>query len=142
MNGKSGLKWILASLLVGGSAAALAHDPEPGQEQKRKIVIVDEHHVVDGKEVKIDRHGSAMVIADCGGARTLFSDSGDEKAADGKRQKTKIMICSRGDGSAEERAKRLEHALARINSNDDLSAETKTRITTALREAITRLNTH
>jgi hypothetical protein len=141
MTGKSGLKWMLASLLVAGSGAALAHEPEPGKEHKRKIVILDEQRVVDGKEVKVEGHGAAMVIADCSGARILFSDSGEEKTADGKGKKTRIMICSRGEGSAEERAKKLEHALARINAHGELSPETRTRITTALREAITRLNT-
>ena len=59
----------------------------------------------------------------------------------GEAHQDKVVICSRGDVSAEDRAKKLESALARINSNDDLSAETKAKITTALREAIGRLNT-
>jgi hypothetical protein len=142
MKNGNGLKLALASLLVAGSGAAFAQDTETGKVQQRKVIIVEEHHDADGKDhARMQHHGTAMAIADCGADKTLFSDAGEEQAGEGKTKKTKILICSRGDASAEERAKRLERALARISADEDLSPETKTRITTALRDAIARVNT-
>ena len=126
----------LATLIAGAAAPALADEPEGGKQEKQKIVIITERHG-DGGEAHGEaiRHGSRTIVADCGGDKTEVS--GDDAA---KGQKTKIIICNRGDVSAADRAKRLEHALERINSNDELSAETKAKITTALRDAIARLN--
>jgi hypothetical protein len=133
------MRWTIAAigiLMAGGAVPASAHEPDAGKAHKEKIVIISERHG-DGGEAHADTDGpvSRTMIADCGGDKTEVS--GDDA---GKGQKTKIVICSRGDASPADRAKRLEHALERINSNDALSAEAKAKITTALRDAIGRLN--
>ena len=130
---------IATGLLAGALAAspALAHEPGEGKEKKQTVIIMTERPDGAGEAHQDKKHHRThMVIADCAGDKAEFS--GDDAA---KGQKAKVVICSRGDVSAEDRAKKLESALARINSNDDLSAETKAKITTALREAIGRLNT-
>ena len=63
-----------------------------------------------------------------------------KRGAEEKGKKTKILICSHGNASPEERAKRLEQAIERVNKNEELSAESKARITTALRDAIAQIN--
>lgn len=129
---------VATGLLAAALAAspALAHEPE-GKEKNQKVIIMTERHDGAGEAHQGKKHHRThMVIADCAGDKAEFS--GDDAA---KGQKAKVVICSRGDVSAEDRAKKLESALARINSNDNLSAETKAKITTALRDAIGRLNT-
>ena len=126
----------IALLMAGAAVPAFADDHDAGKVHKEKIVIISERHDKDGEgHAEGDRHLSRTMIADCGGDKTEVS--GDDPA---KGQKTKIVICTRGDASSADRAKRLEHALERINSDDALSAETKAKITTALRDAISRLN--
>jgi hypothetical protein len=119
--------------LAAAAAPALAH--EPGEKaQKQKIIIMTERHG-DGR-AEIRDGDSKVVIADCGGDKTEFS-GGDEA----KGEKARVVICTRGNVSSADRARRLEHVLERINSDDALSAETKAKIGTALRDAIARLNT-
>jgi hypothetical protein len=118
------------------SAPAAGHDTSTGKPKNQKIIIMTERP--DGAQEGRARadHGesSTMVFADCAG------DRNEIRTADRDGKKAKVVLCSRGDVSAAERAKRLEHALARINARDELSPETKARITTALRDAIERLN--
>ena len=129
-----------AVLLAGAAGAALAH-PHPdgerdGKKVERIVVIRDgakgEHH---GKPAghrvrRFEIHGNGMV--DCDGGEKIV----DESAGDGDK-KTKVIICTKGEPTAAT-AERLEDALARITANDDLSAEQKAKIATALRSAIDR----
>ena len=129
-------KWLWAATLVVAAAAPAVG--KEGDEPKQKVIIMTERIARAGHADAREDAGPAhktMILADCGGDRTDYSDS-----AGGGKDKTKIVICSRGNVSTAERAKRLEHALERINSNDELSAESKAKITTALRDAIARLN--
>jgi hypothetical protein len=133
-------KWPVAALglLVAGAIAApaLAHEPNEGRQERQKIIIMTDRHA-NGSEARgeADRRRSRIIVADCGGDTTEVSGENESKS-----EKAKVVICTRGHVSSADRAKRLEHALERINANDDLSVETKARITTALRDAIARLN--
>lgn len=147
-----------ALLLAGAAGAAFAHphpDGEGDGKRVRKFVILHdgkggEHRsgkkvrhveIVDGghgghgkaggpRVRRFEMHGDAL--ARCEGGEKVV----DESAEDGDR-KTKTIICLKGEPSAAT-AERLEEALARIDSNDELSAEQKARITTALKSAIDR----
>lgn len=145
-------------LLAGAGGAALAHPHPDGDEAGKKverIVIVedgkgDRDHVKGDRvrRVEIVRHGDHPggdgshvrrfemrghgAVADCDGGEKIVDDSADEGG-----KKTKIVICTKG-GSTAASAERMEKALARIRSSEDLSAEQKTRIETALRSAIDR----
>ncbi|MFL6845980.1 MAG: hypothetical protein ACJ8ER_14000 [Allosphingosinicella sp.] len=143
-----------AALLVAtaGAGAAFAHPHSDGDGKKveRVIIIQDDkdgdHASADGAQIRrfeIHRdgdHASAdgggirrmEMVGDCRGGDKIV----DESAGDDKK-KTRVMICSRGEPSARA-AEHLEEALARINANDDLSAEQKAKIETALRSAIER----
>lgn len=149
-----------ALLLAGAAGAALAH-PHPegegdGERAKRFVIIHDgkagEHHAKGGKQVRrfeiigaeggrhgkpggprvrrFEMHGDAL--AHCDGAEKVV----DESSGEGEK-KTKMVICLKGKPTAAT-AERLEGALARINDNDELSAEQKARIATALKSAIDR----
>jgi hypothetical protein len=148
-----------ALLLAGAAGAALAH-PHPdgdGKKVERIVIIRDgaggEHDGKPGKH-EVRRFELIGSDADHHGApgeprirRFVMNDAGvvgcedgqkivDESAGDGDK-KTKVIICTKGQPTAAS-AERLEEALARINDNDELSAEQKARITTALQSAIDR----
>ena len=148
-----------ASLLLAGAAgAAFAHPHADGdgEKVKRFVIVHDgkggEHRAKPGKHVRrfeiigtedghhgkpggprvrrFEMHGDAL--AHCEGGEKVV----DETAGEGDK-KTKTVICLKGKPTAAT-AERLEEALARINDNDELSAEAKARIATALRSAIDR----
>ncbi|HEX8261523.1 MAG TPA: hypothetical protein VF547_01465 [Allosphingosinicella sp.] len=130
------------------------HHGKAGKDVRRFEIIGADggHHGKPGKHVRrfeiIDAHGGAHgkpggphvrhfemlgdTLARCESGEKVV----DETAGDGD-SKTKTVICLKGQPTAAT-AERLEEALARINSNDELSAEQKARITTALRSAIDR----
>ena len=147
-----------ALLLVGAGGAALAH-PHPdgdddGGKKVERIVIVEDgkdggHHAKgdrvrrveiirpgehrssgDGTHVRHFEMRGHGALADCAGGEKIV----DESAVEGGK-KTKIVICAKGSPTAAT-AERLEKALARIRSDDELSVEQKARIETALRSAI------
>ena len=145
-------------LLAGASAAALAHphpDGDGGKEVKRFVIIEDgkgdshhgksdhirrveiirdgEHHASgDGPKVRHFEMRGHGALVDCDGGEKIVDDSGEEGG-----KKTKVIICAKGKPTAAT-AERIEEALARIKSNDELSAEQKARIETALRSAMER----
>jgi len=148
-----------ALLLAGSGGAALAH-PHPegdgdGKTVKRFVIIEDGkgdgHHAKgervrrveiirngehrasgDGPRVhRFDMRGHGALV-DCDGGEKIVEDGAEE---DGK--KTKVVICTKGRPTAAT-AERIEKALARIRADDELSAEQKARIETALRSAMDR----
>lgn len=86
------------------------------------------HHAAGPR--RFGMHGGHLL--GCEGGEKIV----DESAGDGDK-KTKVIVCTTGKPTAAT-AERLEEALARITANDELSAEQKARITTALRSAIDR----
>lgn len=148
-----------ALLLAGAAGAAFAHPhpegdgDEDGKRVERVVVIGDGHdgkrgkhevrrfriHRVDGghhgkpggpRVRRFEMHGDAL--GHCDGGRKIV----DESSGDGDK-KTKVVICTKGEPTAAH-AERLEKALERINANNELSAEQKARIATALKSAIDR----
>lgn len=129
-----------ATLLIGGiGGAALAH-PHPegdgdGKKVKRVVVIRDG----GDKHAKGERHRMRRFeiigseVRGCEGAEKIV----DESSGEGD-EKTKIILCRKGGGTTADTARHLEEALARISTNDELSAEQKARIETALRSALER----
>jgi hypothetical protein len=107
---------------------------KPGKHEVHRFVLRsdgDSHGAPGGPQVRrFEMHGGA--IADCEGGDKIVDDSADDSG-----KKTKVIICTKGQPTAES-AQRLEEALARINDNDELSAEQKARIATALQTAIDR----
>ena len=146
-----------ALLLAGAGGAALAH-PHPegddGKKVERIVIVRDGKGGEHGKGEKVRRfeiirdgeghagaHGPRIRRFDMRGHGALVDcldgDKIVDESADEGGKKTKVIICNKGKPSAAT-AQRLEEALARINSNEELSDEQKARIETALRSAIDR----
>ena len=53
-------------------------------------------------------------------------------------QRTRVVVCTRGDGNATTNVEALQRARERMANNDDLSAETKQRVLAELDRAIAR----
>ena len=148
-----------ALLIAGAGGAALAHphpDGDGDQKQVKRFVIIEdgkgdghhgdgkrirrveilrdgEHHA-DGSRVRHFEMRGHGALVDCQGGEKIVEESGEE---DGK--KTKVVICTKGDRPTAATTERIEKALARIRSNDELSDEQKARIETALRSAMERV---
>lgn len=82
----------------------------------------------------------AFAMADGAGLKCDDADKLVDESAGDDKEKTKVVICSKGATPAQA-AERLEQAIAKINSNSEISAEHKARITAALRAAIDRART-
>jgi rhodanese-related sulfurtransferase len=111
------------------------HHGKPGTHEVRRFEIIGAdgaHHGGPGEPVvrRFEMHGDMLDRCD-GGEKVV------DESADAGDKKTKVVICTKGRPSAAS-AERLEEALARIKTNDELSAEQKARITTALQSAIDR----
>jgi hypothetical protein len=132
-----------AALLAGGFAftAAMAagdDDAKARTESRTEQVIVMTNRV--GQEGGDDAHVRTFMLDHSASACTGTKDEVNATSNDG-REKTHVILCGNENASAADRAERLQHALARIESNDSLSAEQKEKVVTALRDAIARLQT-
>lgn len=117
----------LALALALGTGGALAQDKaEP--KQVKKIVIMHE----DGTTRDIDVERARAIAKDCGGEK-LFENSG-ETEVDGKKQRTKIVLCGEGD-----RLAALEKARARLAGSENLGFDPRTKALAALDREIARL---
>ena len=130
-----------AAMLAGGFAVTAARaagddDGKARAETRTEQMIVMTNRT--GQEGGDDAHVRTFMLDHAASACTGVKDEVNETSADG-REKTHILFC--GNASPADRAERLQHALARIESNDSLSAEQKEKVVTALRDAIARLQT-
>ena len=123
-----------ALALAGLAGGAMAHPHPEGGDKVRKIMILEDGE----KGEKGARHivhlegGRPM----CAGEKTEVVE---ETGGDDKKQKTKIVICGGPDIPMAERAAKLQEAIDRVQANENLSAEHREKVTTALREVMDRL---
>jgi hypothetical protein len=134
---------LAAALGVAGSALALAASGASAADDKRaETVIIMKERVAGDAAASAEDGGPrirAFTLTDGAAVCSGDKDEVSQQSGDGN-EKTHIILCSKGDGaSSEERARRLEHALARVEQNQELSAEHKAKVVAALREAIARL---
>ena len=137
---------VLAAFLVASAAGlstpGFAQEEQGDGKKQERIVVIERHegdskkHADAGRRTRVMSLDGEHRLRDCsakGGEPTEFTSDGDGK------KKVKILICGKdGELSGAQRAERLEQALARIQSNEHLSAEAKERIGQSLREAIER----
>jgi hypothetical protein len=86
------------------------------------------------RRVRVMRFGAGD-FEDCGGNQVVRSETG------GENDKTKVIICSEEQLTEAQRIEKIEKVLDRIQSNGELSAEHKERVTAALRRAIEDMRT-
>lgn len=142
----------MISLLLAG--AALGANPAPPtpptpdaatKGETRQVVII--RNV--GKDGKTQEKRTETVILKPGGERTaikLDCDQGRkfeteaEATSDGKKQKTKIMLCARPGESDASYADALKRAADRIAYNKNLPEDVRTRVVAALNTEIAKLS--
>jgi 5S rRNA maturation endonuclease (ribonuclease M5) len=122
----------LAAFLAAIPAAGLSHPHPEGDRKKMERVII-----LEGKrDGAPDKHVRSFHIqgADmkCEGKATKIDETSD-------KERTRIFLCHDGKGSSAEQAERLEKALARIRSDEHLSAEHRAKVETAIQDAIGKL---
>ncbi|WP_166039087.1 M56 family metallopeptidase [Sphingosinicella sp. YJ22] len=136
---------VAASMAFG--APGLAQD-KAEEKQERRIIIMEhrdgagghgaEHreHRRDGEGHAIRRHLDPEVAARierCREGNNLLNvDEGEGN------QRTRIVLCNQGEGSAESRVEALERARERLASEGHLSAETRQRVLAQIDQAIAR----
>jgi hypothetical protein len=138
------MRLLAATALLGTLAVpGLAQDSEKKDEKAvERIVIIErdkDHKTLKGGESRVmrihtegDGPGRHMVLADCDGDKVEVNESTG-------KEKTRIILCGKGDLSAEERAKKLEEIRTRLAQNDKVGAEHRAKVEAALQRAIERL---
>ncbi|HEY0326999.1 MAG TPA: M56 family metallopeptidase [Allosphingosinicella sp.] len=135
---------VAASMAFG--APSIAQDKNE-EKQERRIIIMEhrdgapregaEHHGRrDGQGNAIRRHLDPEVAARierCRDGDNLLNVNEGEG-----NQRTRIMLCAQGEGSAASRVEALERARQRLANEDHLSAETRQRILAQIDQAIAR----
>jgi hypothetical protein len=134
-----------AGALLGSAGAAHPHPESGKQERSERIIIMDRHgdgahgnaagHAEHREHSMVIRRGpnGEVVEPDCGdGQRTNLEDG-----ADGRR--TRIVLCSQGGTTPAQRLEHLQRARDRLAQNNELSTETRARITAQLDREIARL---
>jgi len=135
---------VLAAASATLGSPGLAHPHPEGEGERRSERIIIMNHKAEGGEhrahgdrthsMRIRRGADGELAApDCdGGQATNVEDgSGNER--------TRIVLCSRGDATPAERAERLQRARDRLAGDTELSAESRARITSSLDREIARL---
>ena len=124
-----------ASVALAGAALAHPHQDGEGKDKVQKIIILSKH---DGKgphkpvrEFRMLRGEGGTFTCPNGDATKIDETTGGER--------TKVLICGDDKLSNADRAKKLEETLAKLRSEDHLSAEHKVKVEAALQEAIARL---
>ena len=115
------------------------HDGEPqaGEHREHERVIVMTHRGEDHgdheRHVEIHRDGGDVVIPDCDHGQAEEVNEGTD------HDRTRIVLCSRGEATPAERAERLARVRDRLAGDSELSVEQKARVTAALDREIARL---
>lgn len=106
-----------------------------GRTERRQLVIVTDGHggeTADERGIRID--GDRIELpADCDAGNATNVEEGTD------RERTRIMVCSRGDSTPAERAANLQRARDRLAGNTELSGEARDRTLAALDREIARL---
>lgn len=135
---------VAALAAVGATfgSPGLAHPHADDKEQRRERIIIMNHkadgapgaaaHREHRTEIRRGANGE-VEIPDCaGGERTDVNEGTDS-------ERTRIVLCSRGNVPAAERAQRLQSTRDRLAADNTLSAEARQRVTAALDREIARL---
>ena len=122
-----------AGLSLGTANAATQDKDSVTTEKVEKRVIIRE---VDGSKREPLSAEMREKIAKCEGQP--FEANADLKGADGKQQRTRVVLCTKG-GDPKMTAERLEKAATRIEGDSEMPAEAKAKILTELRAKIAEL---
>ena len=112
---------------------------EDGDVRTERVIVRTHRRDRAGGEVDREGHAEAMrrdheiVIPSCDdGQRDEVSEGTDDN-------RTRIVLCSRGNATPAQRAERLQGVRDRLTRDEELSAEQKARVTAAIDREIARL---
>ena len=129
---------ITAMLLsIGAQAAVPPAPPSPPKERVERMIIV--HHTSDAlgePRPTVVTRGSSVVISGCNADRKCETQT--EVSRDGRTEKTRIMLCAKAGESDVAWVQRLRSAAKRIEADDNLAPEARTKVIAALNEAIAK----
>lgn len=112
-----------------------AHGEGDGDRDHQRVIVMT-HRGGNGDhrpEVRVHGPHGDVMAPDCQDAPTTNVD----ETTDGQR--TRIVLCSRGNATPAQRLERLQRVRDRLAGDDELSAEQKARVTAALDREIARL---
>lgn len=127
---------IAASLAAGGMflvRPAAAQDRKQEIEKVERFTIIRKHGEDSATEIPAEVRAR---MADCKG-ETFETEAA--VPADGKRRKTRIVLCGKPGATKAEMAAMLEKALGRLEGNDEMSADSKSEIVARLKARIAEL---
>lgn len=110
------------------------------REIQRNVIVIRDGKDAPGerREVRVLRGGAPgahmAVLTDCQGGRKFETeaDSGDKD----KQSKTRILLCAKGGETDVAWVQRLRDTAKRIERDENLSPETRTKVVAALNQAI------
>lgn len=127
----------------GNRAGHRDHAHGDGDRREERRVIVRTHDGHGGHaEGDGDRHRmfmmhlgdrDRMAEAHCGEGERFEANEGDDN------NRTRVILCSRGNATPAQRAERLQNVRERLAGDDDLSAEQRQRVLAAIDREIARL---
>lgn len=124
---------VSATLLALGSPGFAAG--EPAETVVKKTIIIRQHDG-DGK-VESERE---IVIATCPEGSRRFSTEAEGTGADGRSDKSRVVICASGNISDADMAKRLSEARDRLAKDLDAASSARAKALAELDKEIARLN--
>jgi beta-lactamase regulating signal transducer with metallopeptidase domain len=132
----AGMTLASAIAFAGVATAGAAQDVAKDEKQivEKKVIVRHVDGKKDATELGALSPEMRAKIEKCEG-QPIEADF--ENKADGKKQRTRVVLCAKGDGP--EAAERLEKALTRIESDTELSPEAKAQVLAQLRAKIAEL---
>ncbi|GAA4022314.1 hypothetical protein GCM10022280_23700 [Sphingomonas swuensis] len=128
---------LTTMLLIAAQAAPVPPaPPAPPAERVERMIVVHETGKAGTGAPTIVRRGDKVEIGGCGSERRFETDA--EVTREGRKEKTRILLCSKGDESDVAWVERLRSAAKRIEADDNLSPEARTRVVAAINEAIAK----
>lgn len=109
-----------------------ASSDAPRTERRQTVIVTDRDGGETAEERQVRIHADRLELSgDC--------DNRDAVEAQGDRQQTRIVVCSRGESTPAERADRLQRARDRLAGESELSGEQRERMLAAIDREIARL---
>lgn len=134
---------VLAGVSVTVGSPGVAHPHPEGEGKGSQRIIIMEHKAGEGRsenhrthrfELRRGENGEIVAPEGCDDGQELANV--DEQSGG---ERTRVILCSRGEGSSAERLERLQRVRERLAEDSHLSAEQRTRVTGALDREIARL---
>ena len=110
---------------------------EPVRKEVRIIEMVGGDKMTDAERAQVEKMAEQRKCPD--GSEAITADTPETKPADGKVEKRRMLICTKGAATKEEAIQGLEKALGRVQANAEMDAAIKAEISAKLQARIAEL---